>query len=178
MNNDFERVLITSSEIADRVKQLAVKLKEDYNGKKPLFVCILKGSVMFFADLIREYENDCEMDFMSISSYCDGTVSGNIRLIKDLDGNIEGKDVIVVEDIIDSGKTLLYLKNMLLTRKPASLKIATLLDKPSRRVADIDPDYVGFEITDDFIVGYGLEYAQNYRQLPEIYILKCEVYEK
>ena len=156
MSNDFDRILISKEQINERVNELAKQIDNDYAGKKPVFVCILKGSIMFYTDLLRAITIDSEMDFMSISSYGSGSTSGTLYMKKDLDLQIAGKDVIIVEDIIDSGKTLAHLKKILLERKPASLKIITLLDKPSRRVVDMQSDYVGFEIEDEFVVGYGL----------------------
>lgn len=178
MSNDFDRILISKEQINERVNELAKQIDNDYAGKKPVFVCILKGSIMFYTDLLRAITIDSEMDFMSISSYGSGSTSGTLYMKKDLDLQIAGKDVIIVEDIIDSGKTLAHLKKILLERKPASLKIITLLDKPSRRVVDMQSDYVGFEIEDEFVVGYGLDYDQNYRTLDQIYILSRSVYEK
>ena len=178
MKNDFERVLISNEQIQARVKELAAQLDKDYEGKKPLFICILKGSIMFFTDLLRALSIDCAMDFMSVSSYRNGTTSGEVKIIKDLDDPIVDKDVIIVEDIIDSGNTLSYLKRLLYSRKPNSVKIITMLDKPERRTAQIEPDYTGFVIEDEFVVGYGLDYAQDYRHYPDIYILSRSVYEK
>ncbi len=179
MRKEIERVLLSEETIKSRIKEMAARLDEEYKGKRPLMVAILKGSVVFFTDLIREMSIDIEMDFMSISSYGNGVKSsGEVKMIKDLDGKIEGKDVIIVEDIIDSGYTLSYLKKLLLARNPSSLKICTLLDKPSRREADIEVDFRGFEVADEFVVGYGLDYAGSYRNLPYIGILKREIYEK
>ena len=178
-NEAVERVLLSKEEIDARIKDIAAALDAEYKGKRPLMVAILKGSVVFFTDLIRHMSIDIEMDFMAVSSYGNGVKSsGEVKMIKDLDGKIEGKDVIIVEDIIDSGYTLGYLKKLLLARNPSSLKICTLLDKPSRREANIKVDYKGFEIGDEFVVGYGLDYAGSYRNLPYIGILKREVYEK
>ena len=178
MSNDFDRVLISKEQISERVKELAKQLDKDYAGKKPIFVCILKGSIMFYTDLLRAITIESEMDFMSISSYGSNSTSGTLYMKKDLDLQIAGKDVIIVEDIIDSGKTLAHLKKILSDRKPASLKIITLLDKPERRVVEMQSDYVGFVIEDEFVVGYGLDYDQNYRTLDQIYILSRSVYEK
>lgn len=178
MKTDFERILISKEEIQSRVKELAQQLDHDYAGKKPLFICILKGSIMFYTDLLRALTIDCAMDFMSISSYRNQTTSGEVKMIKDLDDPIVGKDVIIVEDIIDSGKTLSYLKRLLASRSPNSVKIVTMLDKPERRVVELQPDYTGFVIEDEFVVGYGLDYAQDYRHYPDIYILSRSVYEK
>jgi hypoxanthine phosphoribosyltransferase len=178
MKSDFERVLISKEQLDVRVKELAAQLDKDYEGKKPLFICILKGSIMFYTDLLRALTIDCAMDFMSVSSYRNSTTSGEVKIIKDLDDPIVGKDVIIVEDIIDSGNTLSYLKRLLYSRNPNSVKIITMLDKPERRKAQIEPDYTGFVIEDEFVVGYGLDYAQDYRHYPDIYILSRSVYEK
>ena len=178
MRNEIERILLSEEKIKARVKELAAKLDEDYAGKQPLMVAILKGSVMFFADLLREMKTDVKIDFMAISSYGNGAKSsGEVKMIKDLDGTIEGKDVIIVEDIIDSGYTMRYLKHLLEARRPSSIKICALLDKPSRRETEIEIDYKGFEVEDEFVVGYGLDYAGLYRNLPYIGILKREIYE-
>lgn len=179
MYNDLEKILITRKELALRVKELAKTLDEDYKGKNPIVVCILKGSTLFFADLVREMKIPVEFDFLSISSYGNKTKSsGEVKMIKDLDNLIENRHVLLIEDIVDSGYTLTYLKKLLSSRGPASIKICTLLDKKSRREVPLEPDYCGFEIDDYFVVGYGLDYAQKYRNLPEIGILKPEVYTK
>ncbi|MDY4186958.1 MAG: hypoxanthine phosphoribosyltransferase [Candidatus Borkfalkiaceae bacterium] len=179
MYNDLEKILITREELALRVKELAKTLDEDYKGKNPIVVCILKGSTLFFADLVREMKIPVEFDFLSISSYGNKTKSsGEVKMIKDLDNLIENRHVLLIEDIVDSGYTLTYLKKLLSSRRPASIKICTLLDKKSRREVPLEPDYCGFEIDDYFVVGYGLDYAQKYRNLPEIGVLKPEVYTK
>ena len=179
MYNDLEKILITRDELALRVKELAKTLDEDYKGKNPIVVCILKGSTLFFADLVREMKIPVEFDFLSISSYGNKTKSsGEVKMIKDLDNLIENRHVLIIEDIVDSGYTLTYLKKLLSSRGPASVKICTLLDKKSRREVPLEPDYCGFEIDDYFVVGYGLDYAQKYRNLPEIGVLKPEVYTK
>lgn len=179
MYNNFEKVLINEEKLQLRVKELADTISKDYAGKNPFFVCILKGSVFFTTDLLRYLSIPCQMEFMAVSSYGAGTKSsGEVKLIKDLNVPIEGKDVIIVEDIIDSGNTLSYLKRLLEQRNPSSVKICTLLDKPERRKVDLSADYVGFVIPDEFVVGYGLDYDEDYRQIPEICILKREVYEK
>ncbi|MBR2377272.1 MAG: hypoxanthine phosphoribosyltransferase [Clostridia bacterium] len=179
MYNNFEKVLISEEKLQSRVKELAKQISDDYAGKNPFFVCILKGSVFFTTDLLRYLSIPCQMEFMAVSSYGAGTKSsGEVKLIKDLNVPIEGKDVIIVEDIIDSGNTLSYLKRLLEQRNPTSVKICTLLDKPERRKVDLSADYVGFVIPDEFVVGYGLDYNEDYRQIPEICILKREVYEK
>lgn len=177
MKKDFEKILIDKDEIAARIKEIAAQIDEDYQGEPLLLVGILKGSVLFFSDLIREINLPVSMDFMAISSYGSGTTSsGEVKMIKDLDKTINGKNVLIVEDIIDSGNTLAYLKRLLLSRKPKSLKICTLLDKPDRRKADITVDYCCFTIPDEFVVGYGLDYDELYRGEKDIYILSPDVY--
>lgn len=177
MKKDFEKILITKEEIAKRIKEVAAQIDRDYEGKSVLLVGILKGSVIFFSDLIREITVPTSMDFMSISSYGAGTTStGEVKMLKDLDKTISGKNVIIVEDIIDSGNTLSYLKRLLLSRGPASLKICTLLDKPDRRKTDITVDYSCFTIPDEFVVGYGLDYDELYRGEKDIYVLSPDVY--
>lgn len=175
----LEKVLFSKEQLAKRIKELAAQLDKDYAGKTPLMVAILKGSVMFFTDLIREMTLPLEIDFMSISSYgCGVKSSGEVKMIKDLDNKIEGKDVIIVEDIVDSGYTMKYLTHLLEARNPSSIKICALLDKPSRRETDVAVDYKGFEVGNEFVVGYGLDYAARYRNIPFIGILKRSVYEK
>ncbi len=170
-----EEVLFSKEQLEQRVSELGKQISKDYEGKTILLIGILKGSVPFMADLMRHIDGDVEIDFMSVSSYGSSTKSsGVVRILKDLDKSIEGKDVIIVEDIVDSGLTLSYLKKHLLDRKPASLKICTLLDKPARRQVELTPDYCGFEIEDKFIVGYGLDFDQKYRHLPYISWLKEE----
>ena len=177
---DLEKVLLTHEEIAQRVHELGVRITEDYQGKKPVLVCILKGASVFFADLIREINLPIELDFMAISSYGSATkTSGVVRILKDLDNDILDRDVIVVEDIVDSGITLSYLTKTLRQRGARSLRVATLLDKPERRiVTDLTVDYMCFNIPDAFVVGYGLDYDQLYRNLPDIGILSPRIYEK
>ncbi|MDY6224080.1 MAG: hypoxanthine phosphoribosyltransferase [Candidatus Borkfalkiaceae bacterium] len=179
MNANIERVMLTSEQIAERVKGLAAQLDKLYEGRRPVVICILKGSVMFFADLIREMKTPMQIDFMAVSSYGKGSISsGKLQVKKDLTVNIGGKDVLIVEDIIDSGNTLYELKKMLNTRSPASVNIVTLLDKPERREVPMEPEYKGFVIEDEFVVGYGLDYAEDYRNLPYIGVLKRSVYEE
>ena len=179
MHPDVDSILISEEQIKKRIQELAVKLDKEYEGKRPLMVSILKGSVMFYADLLRAMSIPVEMDFMAISSYGSGAKSsGEVKLIKDLDRKIEGRDVVIVEDIIDSGYTLSYLKRMLYSRKPASVKICALLDKYARRVVPIEADFKGFDIEDEFVIGYGLDYAERYRNLAYIGIFKRSVYEK
>lgn len=177
---DLDRVLLTKEQIAEKVRDLGQKITRDYAGKKPVLVCILKGASVFFADLIREIELPLTLDFMAISSYGSATkTSGVVRILKDLDNDILGKDVIVVEDIVDSGITLSYLSKILVQRGAKSLRIATLLDKPARRkVQDLKVDYMCFDIPDAFVVGYGLDYDQTYRNLPDIGILSPRIYDK
>ncbi len=177
MKKDFAKVLISESEIQAKIKEVAAQITADYNGESVLFVGILKGCIHFFSDLTREIDLPLSMDFMSISSYGAGTTSsGEVKMLKDLDKSICGKNVIIVEDIIDSGNTLSYLKRLLGSRQPKSIKICTLLDKPSRRKADITPDYTCFVIPDEFVVGYGLDYDEMYRNEKDVYILDPSVY--
>jgi len=166
------KILLSQEEIRERVKDLAQQVSLDYHGKKPLIVCVLKGAVIFLSDFIRFLSIPVEIDFMAVSSYGNSTASsGVVRILKDLEVSIENKDVIILEDIIDTGLTLSYLRENLLSRNPRSLKIVTLLDKPERRVADIEPDYCGFCIPDEFVVGYGLDFNESYRNLSDICIL-------
>lgn len=176
MLEDIKEILITEEEIKSKLKELGEKITKDYRDKKDvLLVGVLKGAVLFIADLIRHIDLPVQVDFMAVSSYGASTESsGVVRILKDLDENIEGKNILIVEDIIDSGLTLSYLYNMLKSRKPASIKICALLDKPSRRKVKIKVDYLGFEIPDYFVVGYGLDYNEKYRNLPFIGILKEE----
>lgn len=177
MREDMERILLTEAQLQERVAELGRQISEDYAGREPIFVGVLKGCFIFMADLLRSVSLHCTMDFMAVSSYGDGTTTtGAVKINKDLSRDIAGRDVIIVEDILDSGVTLSYLKNYLSVRQPASIRIVTLLDKPSRRKADITADYSGFEVEDAFVVGYGLDYAERYRNLPYIGILKPEVY--
>ena len=179
MYKDFERVLVSKQDLQKRIAEMAKEIDEIYKDSNPLFICIMKGSLFFTADLLRNVTTPAQIDFMCVSSYGSSTVSsGTLNVKIDLRSDIEGKHVIVVEDIIDSGNTLYNLKNLLLTRNPASLKICSLLDKPDRRVQNVDVDYVGFQIPDEFVVGYGLDYNEDYRTLPDIRILSRSVYEK
>jgi len=180
MVNDIARTLLSEEEIQKRVRELGAEIARDYAGKNPTMVCILKGSIMFYADLLRAAQITMALDFMAVSSYGNKTKSsGEVEIRKDLSTSIENKHVIIVEDIVDSGFTLSYLTRMLSSRGAASIKICTLLDKPSRRAPGITlkADYSGFEVGDEFVVGYGLDYAEKYRNLPYIGVLKPEVYE-
>lgn len=177
MRNDIERIFFSAEEIEETVKALGKKITEDYMDKNPLLIGVLKGSFVFMADLIKNIDTYCELDFMAVSSYGNGTTStGAVKITKDLNEDIEGRHIIIIEDILDSGITLNYLKNYLSMRNPASISICTLLDKSARRQADIYADYVGFDCPDAFIVGYGLDYAEKYRNLPYIGVLKKEIY--
>ena len=175
---DLERILVTKEEIAQKVRELGKRITEDYAGKEPVMICILKGAAIFFSDLIRETDLHLTTDFMAISSYGSATkTSGVVRVLKDLDKDIVGKDVIIVEDIVDTGITLNYLRTMLEHRGAASIRIAALLDKTARRkVKDLKVDYVCFDIPDAFVVGYGLDYDQAYRNLPDIGVLSPSIY--
>lgn len=167
------RVMISEEDVDKRIEELGKKISEDYAGKQVHLICILKGSVFFTCELAKRISVPVSLDFMSVSSYGDGTTSsGIVKIAKDLDETLEGKDVIVIEDIIDSGRTLHYLLDVLQKRQPNSLKLCTLLDKPDRRVKEVKVDYVGFEIPDEFVVGYGLDYAQRYRNLPYIGVVE------
>lgn len=167
------KVMIPEEEVDAKIRELAEKISKDYEGKQVHLVCILKGSVFFTCELAKRITVPVSMDFMSVSSYGDGTKSsGVVRIAKDLDETLEGKDVLVIEDIIDSGRTLSYLLEVLGKRNPASMKLCTLLDKPDRRTHEVHVDYVGFNIPDEFVVGYGLDYAQKYRNLPYIGVVE------
>ncbi len=178
LEQDIERVLFTEQELKDRVAQIAAQIDQDYAGKEPMLISVLRGSFIFMADLARSITLPCTVDFMAVSSYGAGTTSsGQVKITKDLSESIEGRDIIVVEDILDSGNTLSYLFQLLQARHPASVRLCTLLDKPSRRTKPITADYTGFAVEDLFVVGYGLDYAEKYRNLPYIGVLKPSVYE-
>lgn len=167
------KVMFSEEEVAQKVEELGRKISEDYAGKEIHLICVLKGSVFFVCELAKRITIPVSMDFMSVSSYGDGTSSsGVVKIAKDLDETLEGKDVLVVEDIVDTGRTLSYLLGILAKRNPNSMKLCTLLDKPSRRVVDVKVDYTGFQIPDEFVVGYGLDYAQKYRNLPYIGVVE------
>jgi hypoxanthine phosphoribosyltransferase len=170
---DNLRVMISEEQVTKRIKELAEQISKDYEGKDIHLICILKGSVFFSCDLAKRLTIPVTIDFMSVSSYGNETVSsGRVRIVKDLDESIQGKHVLIIEDIIDSGRTLAYLMDLLGTRAPESLNICTLLDKPDRRVTDVEVKYVGFEIPDEFVVGYGLDYQQGYRNLPYVGVIE------
>ena len=167
------KVLIPEEEVDARIRELGEKISKEYEGKQIHLICVLKGGVFFMCELAKRITVPVSMDFMCVGSYGDGTKSsGVVRIAKDLDESIENKDVLIVEDIIDSGNTLYYLMDVLRRRKPASLRLCTLLDKPDRRVKDVHVDWTGFEIPDEFVVGYGLDYAQKYRNLPYIGVVE------
>lgn len=177
MDTAIKEVLISEEEIIEKTKELGAILAEEYQDKNPLIVGILKGALPFMADLIKQMPILLEYDMMDVSSYGTAlTSSGEVKIVKDLDVSIEGRHVIIVEDIIDTGRTLKYLQDILNRRNAASVKIATLLDKPSGRVTDLNVDWKCFDIPDEFVVGYGLDYRENYRNLPYIGILKPEIY--
>lgn len=179
MKNDIERVLITEEEIDAKIKELAAQLTKEYNGRFPLAVGVLKGALPFMSDLLKRVNTHLEMDFMDVSSYGQSTSSsGEVKIVKDLNTSVEGRDILIIEDIIDSGRTLHYLVDLMRYRKAKSIKIVTLLDKPTGRKAKIEADYVGFIVPNAFVVGYGLDYAEKYRNLPYIGVLKPEVYNK
>lgn len=179
MHQDADRILYTQEQIDAKVKELGAQISADYQGEELLVVGILKGALIFMADLVRNISVPVSLDFMAVSSYGASTESsGVVRILKDLERSIEGKHVLIVEDVVDTGLTLKYLLENLKARKPASIKVCTLLDKPQRRTADVTADYNGFVIPDDFVVGYGLDYAEKYRETPYIFILKPEIYSK
>lgn len=179
MHENIERVLVSEEELHQINVRLGAQITTDYAGKNLLVVGILKGSVLFMADLIREIRLPCKLDFLAVSSYGGDTrSSGVVKIVKDIDIELEDYDVLLVEDILDSGRTLSYVCDMLRTRHPASIRVATLLDKPERRVVDLKADYVGTSVPDEFVVGYGLDFDQRYRNLPYIGQLKRSVYEK
>lgn len=179
MRNDMKTILIDREAIKKRVSELGKEIARDYQGETPLLICILKGSIVFYADLVREIDIPVRFEFMTASSYGSATVSsGVVKIVSELDNKIAGRHVILVEDIVDSGRTIAYIKNDMLTKGVKSLKVCALLDKPDRRVTDVKADYCGFVIPDEFVVGYGLDYDQKYRNFPDIGILKPEVYQK
>ena len=179
MREDVKKVLFDEEQLSNKVRELGKQISKDYKGKDLLVVGVLKGSVVFAADLIKSIDIPCEIDFMAVSSYGNSTESsGVVRILKDLDHSIEGKHVLLVEDIVDSGITLTYLLKYLKARKAESIEIVSLVNKPERRTADLEVKYIGFEVPNEFIVGYGIDYAEKYRNLPFIGVLKEEVYNK
>lgn len=176
MNEEIAGVLVSEEEIKQICKNLGEQISKDYAGKKLLLVSVLKGAVVFMADLMRNITCDCEIDFMAVSSYSGSKTTGVVKFKKDLDINPDGRDILIVEDILDSGITLSYLKNVLLQRNASSIKICAFLDKPANRQADIKADYVGKTIPDEFVIGYGLDYNEKYRNLPFVGILSPKVY--
>ena len=179
MNDDILRVLYSEEELEAKCAELGAQISKDYEGKNLLLVSVLKGAVVFMTDLMRHITVPCSIDFMVVSSYGSGVkTSGVVKIVKDLDADLAGKDLLIVEDILDTGMTLHYLKQLLQARNPNSIRIATLLDKPERRRAAVRADYVGYQVPDEFVVGYGLDYDEKYRNLPYVGILKPEVYNK
>lgn len=177
MEQDVAYTLISEETLKQRVKELGAQITRDYEGKEIVFVGVLKGCFIFMADLVREVGLQSRIDFMQVSSYGDrSTTTGAVKIVQDLSMDIEGQHVIIVEDILDSGVTLSYLVKYMQGRKPASIRIATLMDKPSRRTAEVKADYAGFEVPNEFVVGYGLDYQQKYRSLPYVGVLKPEIY--
>lgn len=177
MNDDVAEILFTEEQISEIVKGIGERISKDYQNKNLVMISVLKGSLIFMADLMRSVSIPCSIDFLSVSSYGNGTTTtGEVRILKDLDSTLEGKDVLVVEDILDSGVTLSFLLKNLSARHPESIRLCTLLDKPERRRVNIQADYVGTTVPDQFIVGYGLDYAEKYRNLPYIGVLKPEIY--
>ena len=175
--DDILKVLLSEEQLKEKCAEMGAQITRDYAGKNLLLVTVLKGAVVYMADLMRCIDLPCAIDFMVVSSYGSGTkTSGVVKIVKDLDQDLSGKDLLIVEDILDSGNTLSYLKGLLQGRTPASIRIATLLDKPSRRKVDLKADYVGFEVPDEFVVGYGLDYDEQYRNLPFVGVLKPHVY--
>ncbi len=160
------KIVLTEEQIQKRVVELGKEISRDYAGKKPIVVCMLKGAIVFFADIVRNLDLPIYMEFARLSSYRNGTTSGDLEVIVDISPDIEGKDIIIIEDVVDSGKTLSYFIQLLKKKNPASVKICAFLDKPERRTVDIDVDYVGFKINCGFVIGYGLDYAERYRELP------------
>ncbi|SMC90662.1 hypoxanthine phosphoribosyltransferase [Papillibacter cinnamivorans] len=174
---DIERVLLSEEEIAARVAEISADITRDYGGKNPLLISVLRGSFIFMADLVRSLPIECTLDFMAVSSYGKkSATTGAVKITKDLDLDIEGRHVIIVEDILDSGLTLSFMMELMSAKRPASIRLCTLLDKPARRQKPIQADYVGFEVPDEFVVGYGLDYADKYRNLPYIGVLKPCIY--
>lgn len=179
MHKDIEMILLSQEQIQERVAQLADILNKEYADKDPVFVGVLKGVVVFFSDIVRQFDSHCQLDFMWVSSYGNGTTSGKMQVKRDITTDITGRHVVILEDIFDTGNSLDFTYRHLLSKGPASLKICTLLDKPERRNPQVTlkPDYVGFVIPNQFVVGYGLDFDEHYRNLPYVGVLKPEVYE-
>ena len=179
MNKDIDHILVSEQELREKIAQMAAQISKDYQGKELLLVSILKGACVFLTDLMRAIDNPLSIDFMCVSSYGKGTeTQGRVNIIKDLDTDIAGKDVLIVEDILDSGVTLTRVMEILRNRKPASLRLCSLLEKPERHKVEVPLDYVGFIVPDEFVVGYGLDYAEKYRNLPYVGVLKESIYSK
>lgn len=179
LEKDIDHILFSEEQLKARVREIAGQIDRDFAGKEPMLISVLRGSFIFMADLMRSITLPCTVDFMAVSSYGAGTTSsGQVKITKDLSESIEGRDIIVVEDILDSGNTLSYLLQILQARHPASMKLCTLLDKPDRRIKPVHVDYSGFSIPDEFVVGYGLDYDEKYRNLPYVGVLKPEIYTK
>lgn len=177
MHQDLKEILLTQQQLADKTKELAQRISDDYRGKEFVMVTVLKGGFIFASDLVRQMDIDVDINFMAVSSYGSGTrSSGNVKIVKDLDSDIRGKHVLIVEDIVDSGHTLSFLMQLMKDRGAVDVKICTILNKPSRREVDIDVAYLGYDIPDEFVVGYGLDYDERYRNLPYLGTLKEEVY--
>ena len=177
MQTDIKQVLLSEQQLQDKVKELGKQITEDYKGRNPLVICVLKGAFIFMSDLVKHIDVNIEIDFMAVSSYGSSTKSsGVVKIIKDLDVSVEGRDVLIVEDIIDSGLTLSYIIDVLERRNALSVAVVTLLDKPERRTVELEVEYKGFTLPDEFVVGYGLDFAERYRNLPYIGVLKPEVY--
>lgn len=178
LSNDIEKVLVSTEQLQKRIREMGAQLAAEYQGKNPLVVCVLRGAVMFMTDLTRAMDIPLEIDFMDVSSYESGTTSsGHIKIIKDLDASVAGRHVLLVEDIVDTGRTLSHLLELFRMRDAASVKVVSLLDKPERRLVSLDVDYIGMEVPNEFVVGYGLDFAQKYRNLPYIGVLKPELYQ-
>ncbi|MBM7555144.1 hypoxanthine phosphoribosyltransferase [Thalassobacillus pellis] len=176
MHNEIQKTLISEEEIQEKCKEIGAQLTEEYDGRFPLAIGVLKGAMPFMGDLLKRVETHLEMDFMDVSSYSGMRSTGEVKIVKDLDTQVEGRDLLIIEDIIDSGLTLSYLVDLFKYRKARSIKIVTLLDKPTGRTSHIKADIIGFEVPDEFVVGYGLDYDEKYRNLPYIGVLKPEVY--
>jgi len=174
--DNVEKVLISEKEIVDRCRELGAQISKDYEGKQPMIIGLLKGSVPFMAELIKYITVECEIDFMAVSSYSGTESLGDVKIVKDLDHSIKGMDVLVVEDIVDTGKTLKKVKDLLYSKEANDVKIVSLLDKPDRRIVEIEAEYVGFKIPNEFVIGFGLDFNQKYRNLPYVGVLKEECY--